>query len=390
MDIDKLIELRNKNYTIKSIAEYFNVSTSTIKRTIKRYGLLKENVTIDEKKFLDLYNNGVSDDEIASIFNVTKNKIVTYRKNLKLLSQTDRKRQENKKLFLELYNQGFNDTEISNKLNINHVTIKNWREDLNLPSNFKYTRSFNTNKFLELYNQGLNYEEIAKIIVVSTSAINDYALSLNLAPNTYNKLIPSYEEEQILLGTLYGDGWLGKQCKHPNGGFAHSLKQENYCKWKQEKLKRFVTSGTYRTEVDKRSKKEYASYSVTLAASEYFSNIYNKLYDDNRIKFIHSDLLNKLDGLGIAVWFMDDGYKEDFGYSISTNCFSLQDLELIKSFFKNKFNISVTIHKDHTIYIGAKSKDLFTNLIKPYIHSDCLYKLHVANKNSVKQKNPIE
>lgn len=87
---------------------------------------------------------------------------------------------------------------------------------------------------------------------------------------------------------------------------------------------------------------------------------------------------------------MDDGYKEDFGYSISTNCFSLQDLELIKSFFKNKFNISVTIHKDHTIYIGAKSKDLFTNLIKPYIHSDCLYKLHVANKNSVKQKNPIE
>ena len=48
---------------------------------------------------------------------------------------------------------------------------------------------------------------------------------------------------------------------------------------------------------------------------------------------------------------------------------------MVKEFFKVKFNINISIHKYLTIYIKAESKETFVNLIKDYIHSDCLYKL---------------
>lgn len=72
---------------------------------------------------------------------------------------------------------------------------------------------------------------------------------------------------------------------------------------------------------------------------------------------------------------MDDGYKHEGSFKISTNCFSDEDLLTVKEFFKIKFNIDISIHKNHTIYILAKSRETFVNLIKDYIHSDCLYKL---------------
>ena len=111
-----------------------------------------------------------------------------------------------------------------------------------------------------------------------------------------------------------------------------------------------------------------------MKASEYLTTLYYKFYHNNK-KIIPKDLLYTLDGLGIAVWFMDDGYKYGNSFGIATNCFTKEDLEMVKEFFKVKFNINISIHKDLTIYIKAESKETFVNLIKDYIHPDCLYKL---------------
>ena len=63
------------------------------------------------------------------------------------------------KQFLELYNKGKNDSEIAKLLNVSNVTIKNTREKLQLPSLFKYKRKFDTNKFYELYLKELRKKE---------------------------------------------------------------------------------------------------------------------------------------------------------------------------------------------------------------------------------------
>lgn len=387
IQIELFKNLREQGKTINELAEYFNVSTSTIKRFIKNNGLEKQKQDIDYETFINLYNQYKSDKEIAEVFKVGYTKIVKYRKSLNLLSQRDRLREEKKEKFLQLYKEGLDDSKIGRILGVNNITIKDWRESFNLESNFQYKRKFDTNKFMELYNSGKNYREISEILNVSDSTINEYAISLNLKPNTkVNKIVPTYEEEQIILGTLLGDATMRKTGKTDKSNaqisFAHSLKQENYCKWKETKLKRFVSSSNYHEEYDKRTNKIYSSYYVYLKASTYFTSIYDKFYKSDRVKYINKEILNKIDALGLAIWFMDDGYKETHGYKISTNCFSDQDLLIIKEFFISKFNIEINSHKDHTIYISAKYKDLFTNLIKPYIHSDCLYKLHMTTEKT--------
>lgn len=45
---------------------------------------------------------------------------------------------------------------------------------------------------------------------------------------------------------MLGDGYMYHAGKHANGGFTHSIKQENYCKWKEQKLSRFVTKGAHK------------------------------------------------------------------------------------------------------------------------------------------------
>jgi transposase len=377
MNIEKFKELKTEGWNNQKIADYFNVSLSTLKRFIKANSLTKEKKEIDYDQFLKLYNENKKDEEIALILDIAKTKISNYRKSLNLPSITDKIRKENQQKFLILYKEGKSDSEIARILQVNHVTIHNWRNELiGEKSNFEYARKFDTTQFLQLYNQGLNYKEIADILLVSDSAIQNYASSLNLTPNTYNKDVPTYTQQQIIIGSLLGDMSLKmpKDSIHASGDFAHSLKQENYCKYIESELSNFCSKGFYKSYIDKRTNKRYDQYYVYMKASEYLTTLYYKFYPNGK-KIVPKDLLYSLDGLGLAIWFMDDGYKSDSTYHLSTNCFSVEDLKVIIEFFKIKFNITATYNKSHVIRIASKSANIFKNLIKDFIHEDCLYKL---------------
>ena len=82
-----------------------------------------------------------------------------------------------------------------------------------------------------------------------------------------------------------------------------------------------------------------------------------------------------MDGLGIAIWFMDDGFKDGKTYKFATDCFTKEELKNVVDFFKIKYGIIVTIHSSNVIRIATKSAETFKNLIKDFIHEDCLYKL---------------
>lgn len=377
MQVEEFKELKSKGWTNNQIADYYKVSLSTLKRFIKKNDLTTKKVKLNPDKFLELYKEGKEDIEISKILGVSKTRVQEYRKSLNLKSQTDRLREENQAKFIVLYNEGKTDSEIARILNVSNITIHNWRISLiNKDSNFRYKRKFDTDKFLKLYNEGFNYTEIANMLEVSDSVIQNYASSLNLIPNTFNKDNPTYEQKQIFIGSLLGDMSLKmpKNSIHASGDFAHSLKQENYCKYLEEKLKNFCSKGIYKTQYDKRTNKHYYSYYVYLKASEYLTDLYHQFYP-NGVKIVPRELLYSLDGLGIAIWYMDDGCKDGKTYRLATNCFNREDLELILEFFKNKFNISATIHKDNTIRIATKSAEVFKNLIIDFIHPDCLYKV---------------
>lgn len=378
MDINKFKQLKEENYTNQQIADIFGVSLSTLKRFIKNNNLYTKKV-LDKQVFLDLYNKGLNDEDLARELNVSKSTIQKTRKHLNLVANLQKEREEKLEEFKELYKKGLNDTEISRILNVNNVTVHYWRKKYNLPSNFEYSCIVDKDLFYKFYNLGYNDKEISKELGISSSRVQEFRVKEGLDVNIYNKIIPTYEQEQVILGTLLGDGYLYKYegSGRVRGCFAHSLKQINYCKYKEKILSNFCSKGFIKEELDKRSNKIYTCYYVNMKTSKYFTDIYPLLYS-NKIKYISEEILYKLDGLGIAIWFMDDGYKTECGYCICTNCFNLNDLDKIKTFFKVKFSIDITIRKSNIIYIPAKDKDKFTNLIYPFIHDDCKYKLHMS------------
>lgn len=80
----------------------------------------------------------------------------------------------------------------------------------------------------------------------------------------------------------------------------------------------------------------------------------------------------------LAYWFMDDGCKGNNGYILNTQSFSLKEQEVLADALGRKFKFEVNIHKDrnnYRLYISAKSKDSFTEIIKPYVLPCFFYKL---------------
>lgn len=292
--------------------------------------------------------------------------------------------------FLKWYKKGLNDTEIAKKLNCNHVTIHKKRQKYNLPKNFKYKSKIVISTLKDMYNQGKSDVEIAKVFNLNSKWIGDKRRELNL-PTKYDKRINrtlgtlSFEEEQTLIGTVLGDTHLRKEFENGGTGgmFAHSDKQKEYCYWKYDILKRFcLKEPIFKSQYHKIRKKTYYKYIVNFKVDTIFNEYYNLFYK-NKIKVINNDLLNKLEPLGLAVWFMDDGYKQKSsgGYALSTNCFSQNEIELIQSLLLNKWGIYTSIHNKNVknrriLYIKKKTAYKFKDLIEKYIHPTLLYKLH--------------
>lgn len=105
--------------------------------------------------------------------------------------------------------------------------------------------------------------------------------------------------------------------------------------------------------------------------------MYNSFYKNGK-KYINERVLNYIDPLGISVWFMDDGYFDHGGFSIATNCFTEDDIKIIINMFSSKFNLHFTRHlSSNVIRLTSKEYQKFVDLIKEYIHPDCIYKLHL-------------
>jgi hypothetical protein len=117
-------------------------------------------------------------------------------------------------------------------------------------------------------------------------------------------------------------------------------------------------------------------------------NWLSDLFYLNGIKKISSEIMNYLTPMSIAFLIMECGRWLSVSKSvrISTNKFTLQEVELLRDTFKAKFNLDCTIQiltkkggkipKDkYSLYIKVSSVPLLRELVLPYMHSSMLYKL---------------
>ena len=282
----------------------------------------------------------------------------------------------------ELYELGKNDVEIANVINMSSESVRHWRLKNNKDSNFRYKDSckINVNTLKELVLEGKTDKEIATILNVSEIGVYGSRKRNNIQRESYseNVKIPFNKfQKELLIGTLLGDSSLRKIGKNPNFSCEHSIAQKDYALHKYKHL--ISLNATYkeykRKTVDKRNNKYYESAIVRLPANPAFKELYDKLYINN-VKKITPELLKDFTEISLAYMFMDDGnFNSSGGISISTNCFTIEELKLLIDFFETKFSLKFTIHKKRIIYLNKSQYSKFVSLIFPYLIESMYYKI---------------
>ena len=291
------------------------------------------------------------------------------------LSFSEIKYKEKERKVLELYKSCNNNVDIANSSNISASSVKRILDKNNLKSKFQYKTEKLESECKNLYNSRNSVEDIASSLNLDIELVKFFLFEKPLLPSRRKV---TKDQFQIILGSLLGDGNISSNRSGNQFRFvyAHSLKQEKYAFWKGKVLSN-IGHYEYLFKVfdrfDKRTQNTYHSrwfYSYELPI---FKNLYYRFYN-NKVKHI-PDLVYKLSSLGLAIWYMDDGFRQNNCAYLCTECFSKEDLIKLQDMMNKNFGIIPKITNNNELYISKDYSEKFFSIIKPYITEDLKYKL---------------
>jgi DNA-binding CsgD family transcriptional regulator len=281
--------------------------------------------------------------------------------------------------FLTQYNKQLTDAELARKFNCTQSAIYYYRKRNNLPKNMLKSKKLDLEQFKVIFREDLPNNELAIMLNTSTKTIEYYRTKLKLPSFNKNDIELNDFERSFLLGLMLGDGHLRcyNNTKTAWGSFAHSLKQEAYVKYKIDILNKLFTKCSYKEIHDKRTLKTYTSLNVYLKSCKELYNIYEAIYDSNKVKrFVNKEYLYKnFTEISLAILIGDDGSNATSGIQIATNSFNIEDLKFLQTLLYEKFRITCNIRKNNTIYIPAGSKRIVQEICYKYLPKSLYYKI---------------
>ena len=205
------------------------------------------------------------------------------------------------------------------------------------------------------------------------------------------------EQNSLIYGSLLGDACVHKP---KNKNFArfqvkHSVKQSEYLKHKFEIMRPWINYPKPAISDDQSGYKNGKPRIVFYTTSHpLFNEIHNEFYKDG-IKIVTSMILQKIDALALTYWFCDDGcfkkcgpYRKDgercsVCAQLSTESFTVQENEMIRDWFQDKWNIKCSLQRKiddvFRIHFSAGPARELIELIRPHVHPSMAYKLTTSN-----------
>lgn len=262
-------------------------------------------------------------------------------------------------------------------------------------------------QLIKEYETGLSLDEIGdnhKIPRENMTHLRDFygikRKGARFIERIQNEKPISEETKQIIIGSLLGDGCI---CKTGDFREKHSLAQEQYLKWKAEKLGHIIADVSRYDALDKRNGEISSGYLLRTITHTYLLDMEKKFYIRNdlndRVKIIPEDIANYLNPLVLAIWFMDDGYT-DWGYRngtkphknslpscfLCTDCFQPEEIFNLIIAIKKIFNINAQIYM-HTkssnrspskirIKFNTIESQKFIKIISEHMQKELLYKIN--------------
>lgn len=189
-------------------------------------------------------------------------------------------------------------------------------------------------------------------------------------------------QKSIIVGTILGDGFLQKTgAKNARLRLEHSNKEKDYLLWKMQNLPRlFQGKPTHLFRVHPKTKQTYHYVRAQSNASPEIGKLRDVFYKNGK-KIIPKNIKKYLDGLSLAVWYMDDGYyyKKDKNSFIYLGRVSKNEADIVSNAIKHKFNIATKVYdkknKGLVLHFPVEETKKLHRIIKQYIIPLFFYKL---------------
>jgi len=249
--------------------------------------------------------------------------------------------------------------------------------------------SLTKEQLIEWYSEkGLSMSKIAEQLGTSNGYISKKIKEFDIPKRDRSfSLIPTFNEDQVVRGTMLGDGTICKSSEKSGVlSFMHCAKQKEYIEWKAQQLTRFASpKGVKFDPMKSQDDIYYDTYVFWTRSSTYFSDI-EKLYyqkiEDKRVKTITREILDQIDRLGLSVWLMDDGNRY---FNVITIPVPKVVKEVVRDWFKDKWNIITDFHslgpKKSVINVAFKSTEVkkFVDLVEEFVIPSMSYKIKVSS-----------
>lgn len=193
----------------------------------------------------------------------------------------------------------------------------------------------------------------------------------------------------ILIGSLLGDASMERDGNGSRVCFYQEKSHGEYLLWLHSTL---FSLGYCRQDIPKitvrKGDGDKLRYGYRFRSYTYssFNWVYESFYitkgaPSKRIKIVPACIDIYLTPLALAVWIMDDGCLiKDRGLKISTNSFSLEEVQYLSSIISKKYGINTSCIKagainQYVIYFPKSTLPNLVKIVKPHVHPTMYYKL---------------
>jgi len=194
-------------------------------------------------------------------------------------------------------------------------------------------------------------------------------------------IIPTKQEEQIILGSLLGDGYLFQGSKHPFSTYLvleHGVRQLDYLIWKGRRLERFKAKFYQYLKYDSIKQRLGAINQVRTASYPLFGKLTRSFYTEKGKTILDKSFVEKLGPLGLAVWYMDNGSSNFYQCCLYTQSFDEKSIDILIDVLKENFNLNVIKHSDGNkcfLSFDKNNSAKLLKIIKPFVIPSMRYKL---------------
>jgi hypothetical protein len=185
------------------------------------------------------------------------------------------------------------------------------------------------------------------------------------------------QQFDFVVGTLLGDGCLARRTKYANLRVSHSIKQEQFVRWKHKIL--YNIAGDIRITNNRGFGKQLIGFQTPVLSQ--LTELHNVIYP-NKIKTVTAKWLSFItDPLSLAVWYMDDGSMQlrNGSTSFHTEGFKKPEVQLLCNWLYTKWDIPCGICEYRgycRISLKADGRRQLHNIVRPHIIPEMRYKIN--------------